>query len=485
MRITNNIMINNSLTNININKTLTDKLNTQLSSEKKIQRPSEDPIVAIRALRLRATYSEIGQYLDKNIPDARSWLELTEDSLDSVTSIMKDIIYDCNQGVNDYYDSSNRDNLIQTLKKYRDQVYSDANADYAGRTIFTGYKTDSTMTFTSDEPDTKYSIKESFDFNNIETVKKLTGSVDTSKVETTLTSSVQNIDVKRVRIAYDSLATTGIAFSAMPDLLDDVQFVTKSLAANGDSVYQPDENEIVFIPETGEIVFGSGAYDSIKECSDFSITYEKDGFDKGELRPEHYFDCKNITSSNPEEQITYTAQDQPINYTINFNQTLQVNTLGKDVFTHAMTRDIDELTEAVQAVSDIETKLSNLNTMLSDASTDSEKAKIQTMIDAANMEYDYAKSNMGDAFSKGITKFTKHQEKITLATADIGARETRLTLNETRLKSQKLSVEDLKSKNEEVNVAEIAIQFKAASEVYDASLAAAAKVVKNSLLDYI
>src|SRR5574344_1956768 len=52
MRITNGIMINNSLNNINNNKQLYDNLNTQLSTKKKIQKPSEDPIVAVRALRL-------------------------------------------------------------------------------------------------------------------------------------------------------------------------------------------------------------------------------------------------------------------------------------------------------------------------------------------------------------------------------------------------------------------------------------------------
>ena len=45
MRITNGILINNSLNNINNNKTNMDTLNTQLASEKKIQRPSDDPII--------------------------------------------------------------------------------------------------------------------------------------------------------------------------------------------------------------------------------------------------------------------------------------------------------------------------------------------------------------------------------------------------------------------------------------------------------
>ena len=61
MRITNGIMMNNSLNNINKNKLLMDKLNTQIASTKKFSRPSDDPIAAIRALRLRSTEAELTQ----------------------------------------------------------------------------------------------------------------------------------------------------------------------------------------------------------------------------------------------------------------------------------------------------------------------------------------------------------------------------------------------------------------------------------------
>ncbi|MCI6629600.1 MAG: flagellar hook-associated protein 3, partial [Lachnospiraceae bacterium] len=77
MRITNKIMQNNSLTNINNNKVQQDKLSTQMETGKKITRPSDDPVIAIRALRLRSTLSEVTQYCDKNIEDADSWLSVT------------------------------------------------------------------------------------------------------------------------------------------------------------------------------------------------------------------------------------------------------------------------------------------------------------------------------------------------------------------------------------------------------------------------
>lgn len=151
MRITNGIMMNNSLYNINNNKTLYDKLHTQMTTEKKIQRPSEDPIVAVRALRLRTTYSEVSQYLDRNVTDARSWIKSTDDALDSINSVLENIVYYCNQGVNDYNTVDQRVALKTTLEQLKNQIFADGDADLNGRTLFTGYKTDKTLTFQSDE----------------------------------------------------------------------------------------------------------------------------------------------------------------------------------------------------------------------------------------------------------------------------------------------------------------------------------------------
>jgi len=59
MRITNKIIQNNNLANINTNKIYQDTLSTQMSTQKKINRPSDDPVVAIRALRLRSNVTEV------------------------------------------------------------------------------------------------------------------------------------------------------------------------------------------------------------------------------------------------------------------------------------------------------------------------------------------------------------------------------------------------------------------------------------------
>ena len=80
-------MTNNTLTNINKNKQNLTKIEEQYNTGKKIQKPSDDPIIAIRALKLRSNLSEINQYYERNIPDARSWMEMSEGALQQITSL--------------------------------------------------------------------------------------------------------------------------------------------------------------------------------------------------------------------------------------------------------------------------------------------------------------------------------------------------------------------------------------------------------------
>lgn len=162
MRITNKIMQDNALSNINQNKILQDKLSTQMASGKKIQRPSDDPVVAIRALRLRTTLSDITQYRDKNVEDAKSWLKVTEDAIVSIGEALTDMIEQCNSGANEDLKTEDREAILAALKEFRTEIYATGDADYAGRGVFTGYRTGTKLRFEEDSKLT-YSITERLD----------------------------------------------------------------------------------------------------------------------------------------------------------------------------------------------------------------------------------------------------------------------------------------------------------------------------------
>ncbi len=143
MRITNKIMQRNNLSNINTNKVYQDKLSTQMSTQKKVSRPSDDPVVSIRALRLRSNVTEVTQYYSKNIPDAESWLDVTEDALKNLTEIItKHDQSVLRKASNGDLKAADRQIILEQLKALGDEVYSTGDADYAGRYVFTGYRTD-------------------------------------------------------------------------------------------------------------------------------------------------------------------------------------------------------------------------------------------------------------------------------------------------------------------------------------------------------
>ena len=167
MRVTNNMMLRNTTSNINNNKYSVNSLNNQMSSQKKISRPSEDPVVAIRALRLRSNLSEINQYYEKNIPDADAWLNVTETALENMKTILSDIRTQCTYGASDQLKAEDRKTILTQLESLRKQIYSEGNSDHAGRTVFTGYRTNCKLTFMEDESNTEYNIQQKFSYEDM------------------------------------------------------------------------------------------------------------------------------------------------------------------------------------------------------------------------------------------------------------------------------------------------------------------------------
>lgn len=213
MRITTKMMQNRSLNNLNTNKTLQEKLTTQLSTMKKITRPSDDPVIAIRSLKLNSTLNKIDQYYEKNSNDAQSWLELTESAIKTTNSILEDMsgyITQCAQGS---LTAEERAAILQNLANYQSEIYSTGNATSAGRNIFTGYRTDTPLTFLKDKTE-RYSITEQRDNSFIDTITHTVigdmaninaGNFNTASYSAYTEYQVKSYDVARIRLAYNNL----------------------------------------------------------------------------------------------------------------------------------------------------------------------------------------------------------------------------------------------------------------------------------------
>ena len=151
MRTTNNMLINNMVRYLGNNLDRMQLYQSRLATGKMVRKPSDDPVIAARSLKLRTDVSEIEQY-QRNIKDAQSWLELTESTLGNIGDVLHRARELAVQASNGIYGPDDLAKIKEEIGQLRTQIIHFANTTYAGRYIFSGYKTD-TKLINDDESD--------------------------------------------------------------------------------------------------------------------------------------------------------------------------------------------------------------------------------------------------------------------------------------------------------------------------------------------
>ena len=516
-------MQRNNLSNINTNKIYQDKLSTQMSTQKKINRPSDDPVVAIRALRLRSNVTEITQYYTKNIPDAESWLNVTEESLKNLSQIITNMIARCTKGSNGDLKTEHRQIILEELKALGEEIYSTGDADYAGRYVFTGYRTDTSLSFLK-ETNLKYSITEQLGTESIDTLTY----VDTGKLLDINTSNFDTItppidetqitstEVHRIRLAYnDCDAVDGQGNPVAPKIIytDPTSTatppatveLTATMVHSYDDPYKQaaqDKNAVIYVPETGEILLGDDVYKDIMTVKDredtttadegeIRVVYDKSHWNKGDLRPQHYFACTSTDADGKELKyneayLKGNVERQAIEYDVGFNQTIRVNSTADECFQPGIGREANDIVNAMQDVLDLEATKATLEKLQKENEGDAAKLKtIQDQLDAVDKALTYAKKKEQSLFERGITTFQKHLDDSNLCITNCGTRSSKLALIKNRTQNQKTTFETLKSENEDADITEVAINLESAELTYEAALMATGKVMQTTLLNFI
>lgn len=555
MRITNKIIQNNSLSNINLAKVAEDAKASQVSSGKKIVRPSDDPIVAIRSLRLRSSVVELTQYYSRNAKDAEAWLKTTDDALQQVTDVITDMIKQYDKGANEYLTSSDRSIILEQLKALQGEVYATGDADYAGRYIFTGYRTESSLMFREDtqkayqitEQFTAEDLKTSlyvntgyqlFDTNGNPVLDPGTGDpvyrdlvnlqegtqTDYATVEEKL---IDKSEYHRIRLSYKDCDdvepvilynfTAGANPGDAPVAQDRFNVTAMKKSTDVPSPYMNvGADEVIYLSDTGELLLGENVYKKLSALTDdpltgsanegeFRVTYQKSNFKEGDLKPEHYFYCEtagedgklgvtpgNAGNADAADNIIYNpdylknnAERQVIEYDVGYNQRIQVNTIAEEAFNPSVTREVDDMIQALERLQKIEGVTATLKGMLDKESDPAKQKVIKNQLDAANKAFTYEKEVVQKKFSGGLTVMQGFLNEVNLAVTGCGARGSRLDLVSNRLSSQKTTFETLKSENEDVDLSEAVVQLTSAENTYEAALKATGKIMQVNLMDFI
>ena len=140
MRITDSIIFTNFLSQIQKLNRDEFKYNEQVTTGKKINRPSDDPVGASQLASLNFELSNLAQYMD-NTDNALRQLGSTDERLNDVVTNMTRVIQLVEQGASENYQGQPRTGIAKEVETITQEMLGHADTQVGGRLIFAGTRT--------------------------------------------------------------------------------------------------------------------------------------------------------------------------------------------------------------------------------------------------------------------------------------------------------------------------------------------------------
>ncbi|MEH6937385.1 flagellar hook-associated protein FlgL [Bacillus sp. JJ664] len=140
MRITQSMISNNMLRNLSSSYSKLDKFNDQLATGKKISRPSDDPVIAMKGMYYRSDVTQIEQY-QRNLSEAYNWIESSDEALDKVGSTIQRMRDLAVQGASGTNSKESNEALALEIKQLISHIGSIGNTQVGDKYVFNGTNT--------------------------------------------------------------------------------------------------------------------------------------------------------------------------------------------------------------------------------------------------------------------------------------------------------------------------------------------------------
>jgi flagellar hook-associated protein 3 FlgL len=151
MRVTQSMISNNSLRNLSSSYERIGKLLEQNSTGKKITRPSDDPVVAMKGMFYRSNLTEIEQY-KRNLSELYLWMENSEAGIEQANQGLHRVRELVIQGKNGTLNEEDRESVAREIEQIKKDLVNVANTQVAGRYIFHGTDTKNPPVLNPDDP---------------------------------------------------------------------------------------------------------------------------------------------------------------------------------------------------------------------------------------------------------------------------------------------------------------------------------------------
>lgn len=536
MRVTNSMMVNRMMMNMNRNLSKMDRMYEDYATTKKIHRPSDDPIAVARSMKLNTDLAENAQF-KKNINDAYSMLDKTETSLSELNSVMlrvRELTVQASNGVLTKEDTINIQSEINQLKE---EITKISNDTYVGRHIYSGYKTDKPYmnengsynlnmekqiktdnlrvpleikapnnTFQmdiaglQDENGVKYTGKyeielEAKDYNSIEEIqqeleKKLNSPIGTKGIESITGPTTGNSKIEAgesVEIKFDKELDSSSS-NIIQSKIDKLFGVGKATV----TIDPMDESKITITANAGEeldltngkdILFKQNELnykDGSNNSQSIGVRFMNANTTIGDKDNNSYFkvniDNKGLVIENKNMQ-----DDQKFAIRID-NKDLK-DQLGLEKLNICESNEKVKYNVGISADLDVNVRGDQVFGAVVDSDDDGigDKTLMDTMDDLiTNLE-------KGDTekISKVLDDIDGHRENISRLKSEVGARSNTAETIKDRINQTEVNFTKLLSQTEDTDMGKVSMDFMTMKSVYDASLNVGARIIQHSLVDFI
>ncbi len=140
IRVSQQVMFNSFVSNMNKSLSELMDLNEQASSQKKVNRPSDDPSGTANIFHYRYQLSAVSQY-EGNVDTAQGWLKTADKTMMLVDEVAVRARELAEQGATGTLTADNREQIAYEARQLLNQLINLANTEFNGSHVFAGHET--------------------------------------------------------------------------------------------------------------------------------------------------------------------------------------------------------------------------------------------------------------------------------------------------------------------------------------------------------
>lgn len=449
MRVTNKMLSNNYLSDMNTNLQNLRKIQQQMSTGKNFSKPSDDPFNVARSMQIHSQINANTQY-NKNITNVINWMDTTDTALNQLGNVFQTIREKLVSAGNAAYGSDERQKIKDEMNQRVAQMGQILNTSFDGEYIFGGTQGASkpVNTLTDANGNTILALSDK-NGNSLDLLS--------SVVSTTVTAA----NWSEKSITFEVTQSGGTTVSC-PITLDHLS--TDPAATIDDIISNLNSKINSYSTEDAPDVFPLKGKISINKTSDGKIKFESLTSDSVKITGTQVSDLTTAVGNQlPNYQLANIADKKKTE--ISQGVLVEYNVSATDVMSFNNGDNISKLLTRI---------INHLDGKNEDGSA----------YDSSNNPNNYPDPTKA-LTDKDLSDLDKAMTQLLRVRSEVGSKQNRMDSAKEQNEQANIDMTEILSKNEDIDITEKTMEYANMQTIYLAALQTSAKVLQPTLMDYI